>query len=81
MIKMTLALYKFHIAGLIHSDLKLENYFLMNEYTVVLADFGLSLSLFEKRNFTSGTPGFIAPELNKRRVNPSDYTTAIDIYS
>lgn len=47
MIKMTLALHKFHVNGFIHADLKLENYFIMNDYTVVLSDFGLSLSLFE----------------------------------
>ena len=51
MIKMTLALYKFHVAGFIHADLKEENFFMMNDYTVVLGDLGLNLSLFESRNY------------------------------
>ena len=54
---------------------------MMNEYTVILADFGISLSLFEKRDYRCGTDGFIAPEINKKRVNTNDYTAAIDVFS
>ena len=61
-LKMTLALHKFHVAGFIHADLKEINYFMMNDYTVVLGDLGLSMSLFEKTDFKVGTKHYSAPE-------------------
>ena len=42
----------------------------MNKYTPVLIDFGLSLTENEKRNYDSGTSGYIAPEVDKRYVKP-----------
>lgn len=41
-IKMLLALKKMHLSKLLHMDIKTDNVFMLNEYTPVLGDFGLT---------------------------------------
>ena len=41
-IKMLLALKKMHTAKLLHMDIKTDNVFMLNKYTPVLGDFGLT---------------------------------------
>ena len=60
-----------HCAGYIHRDLKPENILFLNnsiDSSIFLGDFGFTISKEEyKESFmgriTSGTPGFIAPEV------------------
>jgi serine/threonine protein kinase len=44
-------------------DLKEGNIMMMNDYTPVLADFGMTLLKGEKRNWVGGTPLFMSPEI------------------
>lgn len=40
---------------------------MMNFYTPVLSDFGLSMRTFQEHDRPIGTPGFLAPEIDKFR--------------
>ena len=76
-----------HAAGILHNDLKPENFMLGREGRVYLVDFGnagfaaskvgLLGRLFKKRRSISGTPAYLAPEL-VRGAQPS-YRT--DVYA
>ena len=48
----------------------------MNKYTPVLSDFGFSLINNQTRNFESGTPLFMSPEISR-----GIYKKAADIYA
>ncbi|KAH9930866.1 kinase-like domain-containing protein, partial [Fomitopsis serialis] len=79
------AVYLLHGAGVIHRDIKPDN-FLMNENgQCVLADFGLAFYPkntrgvpFECRTTRGyyGTPGYLSPEQERRQ----DYNFKIDIW-
>ena len=59
-----------------HLDLKEQNIMLMDSYTPVIADFGFAMLPNQTRNFTCGTPLFMAPEIYTLR-----YTKYADIYA
>ncbi|TVR13554.1 MAG: serine/threonine protein kinase [Planctomycetota bacterium] len=76
-----------HAAGILHNDLKPENFMLGSDNTVYLVDFGnathasdkMSLlgRLFRRRRSISGTPAYMAPELI--RGGAPNYRT--DVYA
>ena len=49
---------------------------MMNEYTPVIADFGMALLDGERRNWEGGTPLFMAPE-----VKHASYNKGTDIFA
>ena len=49
----------------------------MNKFTPVLADFGMALLPNKTRNYTCGTPLFMAPEI----TNSTYYSKEADIYA
>lgn len=80
-VKMLRALHYLHEHGIIHRDLKLENYiFVSTKKTsdIKLIDFGYSRSYLEGEKMTSlvGTSFYIAPE-----VVEGEYTKAADLWS
>ena len=48
----------------------------MNDYTPVIADFGMALLDGELRNWEGGTPLFMAPEIKR-----AYYSKAADIFA
>jgi serine/threonine protein kinase len=70
-----------HSKGVIHRDLKLENVLLTSDYTLKIADFGLSeLNVFSDRTKMStwcGTKRYMAPELHENRK----YTLKVDTFA
>ncbi|OHT17005.1 CAMK family protein kinase [Tritrichomonas foetus] len=76
------ALIYLHSNGIIHHDVKLQN-FLINEMAQLkLCDFGLSLNMNRKRKHhhssICGTPGYISPEIVQRE---KIITAAVDIWA
>ena len=70
--------------GVLHRDIKIENIGVVSnidsKFTVKLLDFGLGAFKFtENQKFKEiqGTPGFIAPEILKKRA----YNEKCDIFS
>ncbi|KAL7715717.1 Protein kinase domain containing protein [Entamoeba marina] len=66
--------------GMIHRDIKLENYLLIkNEpYPIVkLCDFGFGRAIYDEMETYKGTPLFAAPEIIKKHP----YSTKSDLYS
>lgn len=69
---MSRAVYTIHELNIIHTDLKLENFLMENNFYPVLSDFGFSFdkTLFDENkiiiNEVSGTENYFAPELKKR---------------
>lgn len=78
------AIEAFHQQGLIHRDLKAENFFVGRKQQVKLGDFGESTqartyeSTATRRMTILGTVAFMAPELIAAKRH---YTEAIDIYA
>ena len=73
------ALAYLHSHNIIHRDVKCHNFFVDNNYTVKLGDFGESSVKDPVRNMTIlGTVGYMSPELI---AGDKHYTTAIDIYA
>jgi len=78
------AMEAFHHQGLIHRDLKAENFFVGRKQVVKLGDFGESThvrtveSTASRRMTILGTVAFMAPELIAAKRH---YTEAIDIYA
>jgi serine/threonine protein kinase len=65
MFKILVGMKKMHDANILHLDLKEANIMMMNQYTPVIADFGMSLLDGERRNWVGGTPLFMSPEINR----------------
>jgi serine/threonine protein kinase len=53
-----------HVNGIVHRDIKPENLVLDNRGYVRITDFGIArLMSGENKHETSGTPGYMAPEV------------------
>lgn len=54
-----------HEQRVVHRDLKLENFFISDQMTLKIGDFGLAAQLPTKarRKSVCGTPNFMAPEI------------------
>jgi polo-like kinase 3 len=54
-----------HEQRVVHRDLKLENFFISDQMTLKIGDFGLAAQLPTKmrRKSVCGTPHFMAPEI------------------
>lgn len=75
-----------HINKIYHLDIKPANFFMINKYNPVIADFGFTYSSFQSRGGRFGTPGYMAPEIRKItdfKVNQigKAYSDKADIYS
>lgn len=74
------ALMYLHGLNIVHRDLKPENLLLTNktkDYKVKIIDFGLAKKSAEQMTMPCGTPGYVAPEILKRRK----YHKEVDIWS
>lgn len=70
-----------HDIGVIHRDIKLENFFVSPEGTYKLGDFNISLFSSSTRSY-AGTKGYMAPEVFRMKDDlESSYTAQADIYS
>lgn len=69
-----------HLQNIVHRDLKPENLLLTDKsdkYDVKIIDFGLAKKSTELMSMPCGTPGYVAPEILKRRK----YHKEVDIWS
>jgi calcium/calmodulin-dependent protein kinase I len=74
------ALQHLHANNVVHRDLKPENLLLTNKsdsYDIKIIDFGLAKQSAEMMSMPCGTPGYVAPEILKRRK----YHKEVDIWS
>jgi len=75
------ALVYLHDLNIVHRDLKPENLLLTDkskdDYDVKIIDFGLAKQSTEKMNMPCGTPGYVAPEILKRKK----YHKEVDVWS
>jgi len=74
------ALKYLHENDIVHRDLKPENLLLTeksDEYDVKIIDFGLAKQSKELMSMPCGTPGYVAPEILKRRK----YHKEVDVWS
>ncbi len=70
-----------HRLGIIHRDIKLDNFFVDDWGTYKLGDFNISKKTGAARTF-AGTPGYLAPEIYRAKSNIDEvYTSQADIYS
>lgn len=78
---MTKSLYYIHKNGIIHRDIKIENFLVAADLHVHLADFGLSIfaNNTTKKQKIVGTPPYVAPEI-VTSDNPQ-YSYASDMYA
>lgn len=61
--KLSSAFYSMAMNDFLNLDIKLENILMMDMYTPVVSDLGLSMRTYEVLRFTAGTPGYVAPEI------------------
>lgn len=74
------ALKHLHANNVVHRDLKPENLLLTNKsdsYDIKIIDFGLAKQSADMMSMPCGTPGYVAPEILKRRK----YHKEVDIWS
>ncbi len=70
-----------HRLGIIHRDIKLDNFFVDEFGVYKLGDFNISKKTGAARTF-AGTPGYLAPEIYLAKSNvDAVYTSQADIYS
>jgi serine/threonine protein kinase len=69
--------YDIHSAGIVHRDIKPENLLFRtkaDDADIMIADFGLSRIMDESEasllTEICGTPGYMAPEIFRRRASP-----------
>ncbi|OHT00719.1 CAMK family protein kinase [Tritrichomonas foetus] len=73
------ALVYLHKNGIVHHDIKLQNFLIDSNGSIKLCDFGLSVRLTDDvKHSISGTPGYIPPEVVFSKDKP---TPAIDTWS
>ncbi len=73
-----LALEYIHTNNILHRDLKPENFVIDDKGYVRLTDFGIAkLYQIENSNETSGTPGYMAPEV----MCAQNHTIAVDYFA
>ena len=62
---LVLGIRKIHGSGILHLDLKPENIVMKANGYCMITDFGISLKIGDPKakEFDSGTPGYIAPEV------------------
>ena len=67
-----------HSKGIIHRDIKPENLVIDNKGYIRITDFGIS-KLYSKSNAneTSGTPGYMAPEV----MNAHQHSYPVDFFA
>lgn len=79
------ALEHMHACDVIHRDLKPENILLDDHFNVKVSDFGFSVVAKETEQLSEllGTPGYLAPEMLKRSVEPDSpgYNKQIDLWA
>lgn len=75
------ALLYLHELNIVHRDLKPENLLLTDKskehYDIKIIDFGLAKRSADKMEMPCGTPGYVAPEILKRRK----YHKEVDVWS
>jgi len=74
------ALFYLHNKNVVHRDLKPENLLLTaksKDYDIKIIDFGLAKKSSDMMSMPCGTPGYVAPEILKRRK----YHKEVDIWS
>jgi len=74
------ALTYLHDLNIVHRDLKPENLLLTNktdDYDIKIIDFGLAKKSSQPMSMPCGTPGYVAPEILKRK----EYHKEVDIWS
>ena len=70
-----------HSVGIIHRDIKLDNFFVDDYGTYKIGDFNVAKASATARTM-AGTPGYIAPEVYQAKSDvESVYTGQADIYS
>jgi serine/threonine protein kinase len=69
-----------HVNNVVHRDIKLENIFLDEHFSVRLGDFGLAQEISTKLLNVCGSLDFIAPEMTERQSEHYDGKAA-DIYA
>lgn len=83
------ALEYLHERGIVHRDLKPENILFVNDdpnSPVKVADFGLA-NLYDPQGLQTslktmcGTPGYVAPEVLKSRIQNKGYGSQVDMWS
>ena len=69
-----------HSMNVVHRDLKPENILMLNDksdFEFKIADFGLACDATEEQLLRCGSPGYVAPEILKKR----SYGKKVDIFS
>ncbi|MBR3045633.1 MAG: leucine-rich repeat protein [Oscillospiraceae bacterium] len=70
-----------HAAGIIHRDVKPDNFFMSADGTFKLGDFNIAKQADMTRSF-AGTPGYMSPEVYTAKNSSGEYyTEQTDIYS
>ena len=74
-----------HAHHVVHRDLKPENILLGQNVTIKISDFGFSTTVAEGQQLSEllGTPGYLAPEMLKRSVEPGapGYGVEVDLWA
>jgi len=85
LIKIIEPLVYMHSKNIVHRDIKPENLILrsrLDEFGIVIADFGLSQNIKEHPIYVKcGSPGYCAPEILSSSGDIITYDTKCDVYS
>ena len=68
-LKIAYGIRNLHSLGIGHYDLKPQNIFMMNSFTPIIGDFGLSKPFTDRMDSTAGTMYYLAPEAQYRIYN------------
>lgn len=78
--QLSTTLCEIHRHGVLHRDLKLENILIRSDYSMAIADFGLSTNVTSTKQLVSqwvGSPEYASPEL----VGKISYNSEVDIWA